>query len=59
MPPTTAPTGAVYVPASAPLMPSTAARWGRRLGVAATLFFLIKGLAWLLVPVAVAAFAAR
>lgn len=44
-----------------PLTPATrtaAARWGKRVGVAAFLFFLIKGLAWLIVPAAVAALAA-
>lgn len=29
-------------------------KWGRRLGAAAFLFFLIKGLAWLVVPALVA-----
>ncbi|MGH7244078.1 MAG: alanyl-tRNA synthetase [Phycisphaerales bacterium] len=34
--------------------PAWIARWGKRAGVIAFLFFLIKGLAWLLVPVALA-----
>ncbi len=29
-------------------------KWGRRLGAAAFLFFLIKGLAWLAVPALIA-----
>lgn len=29
-------------------------KWGRRLGAAAFLFFLIKGLAWLVVPALIA-----
>lgn len=39
--------------------PKAAARWGKRLGIVAFLFFLIKGLAWLIVPVAVAYAASR
>jgi hypothetical protein len=35
------------------------ARWIARFGVAGFLFFLIKGLAWLIVPAAIAAYAAR
>jgi hypothetical protein len=35
--------------------PSPAARWAARFGVAGFLFFLIKGLAWLIVPAALAA----
>lgn len=35
------------------------ARWVARFGVAGFLFFLIKGLAWLIVPAAIAAYAAR
>ena len=34
-----------------------AAGWGKRLGVAAFLFFLIKGLAWLIVPAVIAVWA--
>lgn len=30
--------------------PGTGKRWGKRLGIAAFLFFLIKGLLWLIVP---------
>lgn len=37
--------------------PAAGARWSRRLGAAAFIFFLVKGLAWLIVP-AVVAFAA-
>ena len=29
---------------------SSAARWSRRVGVGAFLFFLVKGLLWLIVP---------
>ncbi|MGP1309701.1 MAG: hypothetical protein ACTS27_05835, partial [Phycisphaerales bacterium] len=36
-----------------------AARWVARFGVAGFLFFLIKGLAWLIVPAAIAAYAAK
>lgn len=39
--------------------PKAAARWGKRLGIAAFLFFLFKGLAWLVVPAAVTYFASR
>lgn len=35
------------------------ARWVARFGVAGFLFFLIKGLAWLIVPAALAAYATR
>lgn len=34
-------------------------RWGTRAGVAVFAFFLIKGLAWLVVPAAIAAFAMK
>jgi len=34
--------------------PAWLARWGKRAGVIAFLFFFIKGLAWLVVPVALA-----
>jgi hypothetical protein len=37
---------------------SSRLRWGRRVGFIVFLFFLIKGLAWLLVPAAIAAFVA-
>lgn len=33
-----------------PSVPRTRRRWAQRLGAAAFLFFLIKGLAWLAVP---------
>lgn len=59
MTPTTAPSGAADVPSPPTNAPIAAARWGKRLGVAAFLFFLVKGLAWLIVPAAVAALAAR
>jgi len=35
------------------------AKWGKRLGFAAFMFFLIKGLAWLIVPTVVAVVATR
>jgi hypothetical protein len=38
---------------------SRVARWVARFGVAGFLFFLIKGLAWLIVPAAIAAYAAK
>ena len=59
MPPTAAPARAVDVPAPPADTPRAAARWGRRLGIAAFLFFLIKGLAWLVVPAAITYFASR
>ena len=46
-----------FSPTAAPA--KAASRWGKRLGVAAFLFFLIKGLAWLVVPAAAAYFASR
>jgi hypothetical protein len=36
-----------------------AARWGARLGTFAFVFFLVKGLAWLVVPAALALLATR
>jgi len=39
---------------SGPTRPAWIARWGKRAGVIAFLFFFIKGLAWLAVPVALA-----
>jgi hypothetical protein len=59
MTPSAAPQGAPVVPV--PSVPSSkaASRWGKRLGAAAFLFFLIKGLAWLVVPAATAYFASR
>lgn len=44
---------------SYPPTAARAARWGGRLGVAAFCFFLIKGLAWLVVPAAAAFFVSR
>lgn len=38
---------------------SRAARWVARFGVAGFLFFLIKGLAWLIVPALIAVYAAK
>lgn len=35
---------------TAPGLPHSRRRWAHRLGAAAFLFFLIKGLAWLAVP---------
>ncbi|MBX3380247.1 MAG: hypothetical protein KF805_09120 [Phycisphaeraceae bacterium] len=35
--------------------PTWALRWGKRAGVIAFMFFFVKGLAWLVVPVALAA----
>lgn len=49
-------------PGSHPTNPRNSAmqhRWAAHLGIAAFAFFLLKGLAWLVVPVAVAALAAR
>lgn len=54
-----APARAADVPAPSTDTPRVAARWGKRLGIAAFLFFLIKGLAWLVVPATVAYFASR
>lgn len=42
-----------------PVKSGKAATWGKRLGVIAFMFFLIKGLAWLVVPAALAVFATR
>jgi hypothetical protein len=33
---------------------SSAARWSKRVGVGAFLFFLVKGLLWLIVPAIIA-----
>jgi len=38
---------------------SSAERWTKRVGIAAFLFFLIKGLLWLIVPAIVAFFAVK
>jgi hypothetical protein len=40
-------------------MSSSAERWTKRVGVAAFLFFLIKGILWLIVPAVVAYFALK
>jgi hypothetical protein len=45
--------------APSPARKGCLARWIARVGIAGFLFFLIKGLAWLIVPAAIAAFAAR
>jgi hypothetical protein len=37
-----------------PYRSSSAERWTKRIGIAAFLFFLIKGLLWLVVPALVA-----
>jgi hypothetical protein len=39
--------------------PSSAERWTKRVGLAAFLFFLIKGILWLVVPAIVAYFALK
>jgi len=39
--------------------PGAAAKWTKRFGAAAFLFFLIKGLLWLLVPALIAYFSLR
>lgn len=56
---TPAPDRAADVPSPVADTPRAAARWGKRLGIAAFLFFLIKGLAWLVVPAAITYFASR
>ena len=38
---------------------TSAERWTKRVGVAAFLFFLIKGLLWLIVPAIIAFFALK
>jgi len=40
-------------------MSSSAERWTKRVGVAAFLFFLIKGILWLILPAIVAYFALK
>ena len=40
-------------------MPSATERWTKRIGVAAFLIFLIKGIIWLIVPAIVAYFALK
>ncbi len=47
------------VPDGAVGSPKAGFKWGKRLGAAAFMFFLIKGLAWLIVPAAVAVLASR
>ncbi|MBX3390621.1 MAG: hypothetical protein KF691_14330 [Phycisphaeraceae bacterium] len=42
-------------PPTSPGKSAWVARWGKRAGVVAFTFFLVKGLAWLVVPVALAA----
>lgn len=59
MPAASAPARADEVPPPSEDTPKAAARWGKRLGIAAFLFFLIKGLAWLVVPAAITYFASR
>jgi hypothetical protein len=44
---------------SASTSPSTTARWGRWAGVLVFLFFLVKGLSWLVVPAATAYLVSR
>lgn len=39
--------------------PSAAEKWTRRVGIAAFLFFLIKGLLWLIIPALIAYFALK
>lgn len=51
--------GAADGPAHVPGAKCPAKRWGTRAGVAVFAFFLIKGLAWLVVPAAIAAFAMK
>lgn len=57
--PTIAPPVADAVPAPSHDTTKAASRWGKRLGVVAFCFFLIKGLAWLTVPAVVTYFASR
>ena len=40
-----------------PVKQKSALKWTKRLGLAAFLFFLIKGLLWLIVPAVIAYFA--
>lgn len=39
--------------------PAWMSRWGKRAGIVAFMFFFIKGLAWLVVPVALATWWSR
>lgn len=59
MPAAPAPVRAADVPTPSNDTAKAAARWGKRLGIAAFLFFLVKGLAWLIIPAAVAYSASR
>lgn len=59
MPSTAAPARTAHVTSPSADTPKAAARWGKRLGIAAFVYFLIKGLAWLIVPAAVTYFASR
>lgn len=58
-PASAAPDVHVFDHAVSPATGKATARWGKRLGIVAFLFFLIKGLAWLVVPAAAAYFASR
>jgi hypothetical protein len=42
-----------------PKIDSPTAKWSKRIGLAAFLFFLIKGLLWLLIPSILAYFALK
>jgi hypothetical protein len=42
-----------------PRISSTTERWTKRVGLAAFLFFLVKGLLWLIVPTVIAYFALK
>jgi hypothetical protein len=44
----------LVVPKEVPRQVSGTERWAKRVGVAAFLFFLIKGILWLIVPAIVA-----
>jgi hypothetical protein len=44
----------LVVPNEVPRQVSGSERWAKRVGVAAFLFFLIKGILWLIVPAIVA-----
>ncbi|HVZ95221.1 MAG TPA: hypothetical protein VG797_11995 [Phycisphaerales bacterium] len=57
--PTSAQSGVDAVPVPSHDSAKAASRWGKRLGVAAFLFFLVKGLAWLSLPAAAAYFASH
>lgn len=48
----------IHAPEPGGTCTTTPSRWRRHAGIAVFLFFLIKGLAWLLVPAALAALAA-